>query len=262
MAKGTRGGKRITATMLAGAPTVTPTQVTPATPQQVAQGNVLPTGGIPYSQFENMTDDEKADVVTKALGAATPLFLDDSGIQRFAYFTGMSEKPTVVTDSQLNNIKGTELFRTVNDAYDPSTDIGYTSKDIAKQITHGDYTMYSDSGGSVHGKAIYFADNYNDSSYYGTSRKNPVTIRAKITSGKSISENALDNAYNSAIRRGDKLALACSNAGGSSARNLYGLAKGYDVITPSYGSYYMVLNRRCLTVSDSVKKTNIGGSRW
>ena len=88
MAKGTRGGKRITASMRAAAPTVTPTQVTPPTPQQVAQGNVMPAGGVPYSDFQNMTDDEKADVITSALGVGTPLFLDDSGMQKFAYFTG------------------------------------------------------------------------------------------------------------------------------------------------------------------------------
>lgn len=265
MAKGTRGGKRVTATAVAGAPVVKPVQVTPPTPQQVAQGNVLPAGGVPFSKFENMTDDEKADVVTDALGAATPLFLDDSGIQRFAYYTGMSDKPQKVSDSQLDKIKGQELFRTVNDAYNPSIDVGYTSRDIAKQISDGDFTMYSDSGGSAFGKAIYFADDYQGSSYYGNSRQNPVTMRAKVTGGKSITTNSLDTMYSNAIRNRDKLALACSNAGGGSAKNLYALAKGYDVVTPSKGSwanYYMVLNRRCLTVSDTVKKTNIGGSSW
>ena len=260
MAKGTRGGKRITASMRAAAPVVTPTQVIPPTPQQVAQGNVLPTGGTPYSDFQNMTDDEKADVITDALGVGTPLFLDDSGMQKFAYFTGMSDKPKVVSDSQLDNTSGVELFRTVNDAYNDDTDIGYTSGDIAKQIRDGDFTMYSDSGGSVHGKAIYFADTYFDSSLYGQSGKNPVTMRAKLTGGRVIGERQLDSDYKSALARGDKLALACSNADSGSARNLYGLAKGYDVV--SAGGYYMVLNRGALTVSSTTKKTQIGGSKW
>lgn len=180
-----------------------------------------------------------------------------------ANFTGMSDKPAKVSDSQLDTMKGVSLYRTVDDAYNRATDIGYTSRDIAKQVMDGDFTMYSDSGGSAHGKAIYFASNYTDSSYYGTRGKNPVTMRAKITGGKSIKESTLDSMYYNAVRNRDKLALACSNAGGSSARNLYGLAKGYDVITPSGGSnYYMVLNRRCLTMSTSVKKTKIGGSSW
>lgn len=258
MAKGSRGGKRITASVRAAAPTVTPTQVTPPTPQQVAQGNVMPTGGVPYSEFKTMSDDEKADVITASLGVGTPLFLDDSGMQKFAYYTGMSDKPKVVSDAQLDKTKGTELYRTVNDAYNPSTDIGYTSNDIVKQIRDGDFTMYSDSGGSAHGKAIYFANNYSDSSYYA-SGKNPVTMRAKVTSGKTISERQLDSDYSSALRKGDKLALACSNADRGSARNLYGLAKGYDVV--SAGNYYMVLNRGALTVSSTAKKTQIGG-RW
>lgn len=259
MAKGNRGGKRITASMRAAAPVVTPTQVTPPTPQQVAKGDIMPTGGVPYSDFKNMSDDEKADVITSALGVGTPLFLDDSGMQKFAYFTGMSDKPKVVSDAQLDKTQGVELYRTINDAYNPKTDIGYTSNDIVKQIRDGDFTMYSDSGGSVHGKAIYFADNYADSSYYGSSGKNPVTMRAKVTSGKTISERKLDSDYQSALRKGDKLALACSNADRGSARNLYGLAKGYDVVTS--GGYYMVLNRGALTVSSTTKKTQIGG-RW
>ena len=228
-------------------------QVVPPTPQQVAKGDVLPAGGVPFSKFEKMTDDEKAAVIDKALQTGVPIFLDDSGIQRFAYFTGMSSKPNVVTDAQLDNMAGHELFRTVNDAYDRRKDIGYTSGDIAKQITKGDFTMYSDSGGSAYGKAIYFASSVSSSSgYAGSSSQHPAMIRAKITGGKTISSNGASRMYSNALAKGDKLAKACSRADGSSRVNLYALAKGYDVITTS--DYHMVLNRRCLTVSDKVKK--------
>ena len=120
-------------------------QVIPPSPQQVAQGNVLPQGGVAFSDFEKMTDDQKADVVDKALRTGVPIFLDDSGLQRFAYFTGMNGKPTIVADSQLDKMQGHELFRTVNDAYDSRKDIGYTANDIIKQVSSGDFTMYSDS---------------------------------------------------------------------------------------------------------------------
>ena len=223
----------------------------PPTPQQVAQGNVLPQGGVAFDKFENMTDDEKADVVMDALQTGVPQFLDDSGIQRFAYFTGMSNKPKVVTDAQLDQMQGKELFRTVNDTYNASKDIGYTSTDIIKQISQGDFTMYSDSGGSAYGKAIYFASSVGSSSGYA-SGKGSQMMRAKITGGKSISDSQLSRNYSNALASGDKLAKACSKAGGSSARNLYGLAKGYDIITTS--DYHMVLNRRCLTVSSTTKK--------
>lgn len=234
--------------------------VTPPTPQQIAQGNVLPKGGIPFSSFENMADDQKADVISQALSTGVPMFLDDSGIQRFAYFTGMSDKPTVVPDAQLDKIQGTTLYRTVYDGYNKNTDIGYTGNDIVKQIRNGDFTMYSDSGGSVHGKAIYFADNYIDSINYGWGQKNPIVTRAKITSNKVISENKLRSDYNSAVNRGDKLAVACSKADGASARNLYALAKGYDVVQDNSTGYNMILNRRALTMSDTVKPAK--GNSW
>jgi hypothetical protein len=243
------------------APKVTPTQVTPPTPQQVAAGNVLPNGGVAFSDFEKMTDDQKADVITKALGVGTPMFLDDSGMQKFAYYTGMSDKPTVVSDSQLDGMKGTELFRGVRDAYIGRADIGYSSQDIVKQIREGDYTMYSDSGGSVHGKAIYFGTDFRTASSYaqsGMNARNPIVMRAKLTGGKTISESKARSDYQSALRKGEKLALACSNAGYDSAVNLYTLAKGYDAIQ---GGYTMVLNRRCLTVSDQTRNAR-GRSSW
>lgn len=206
-----------------------------------------------------MTDDEKADVVDKALRTGVPMFLDDSGLQRFAYFTGMSNKPTVVSDAQLDKMSGHELFRTVNDAYNKSTDIGYTSNDIAKQITHGDFTMYSDSGGSAYGRAIYFASSVSSSANYAG--RNPAMIRAKVTGGKAIDYNSAYGQYSRAKARGDKLALACSRAGGTDAMNLFALSKGYDIITTS--DYHMVLNRRCLTVSSKVNSgSNYSYSKW
>lgn len=196
-----------------------------------------------------MTDDQKADVVDKALRTGVPVFLDDSGLQRFAYFTGMSGKPNVVSDAQLDKMAGHELFRTVNDAYDSRKDIGYTANDIVKQISSGDFTMYSDSGGSAYGKAIYFASSVPSSAGYAG--RNATMMRAKITGGKAISHSAITQMYRTAYNRGDKLAQACGRADHSSAVNLYALSKGYDIITTS--DYHMVLNRRCLSVSSKTK---------
>ena len=227
-----------------------PTQTLQApSPDQVAAGNILPKGGVPFSEFENMTDDEKADVVDKALNTAVPLFLDDSGMQRFAYFTGMSDTPNVVSDAQLDQMQGHELFRTVNDAYNSRTDIGYKASEIAQQITDGDFTMYSDSGGSAYGKAIYFASSVGSSAGYAG--RGATMMRAKITGGKAISHSQANRDYSAALARGDKLAVACSKAGGSSASNLYALTKGYDILTTN--DYHMVLNRRCLTMSSKLK---------
>ena len=255
---GAGGGGSISASGGGGALPAATNQVVPPTPQQVANGDVLPKGGVAFSDFEQMTDDQKADVVDKALHTGVPIFLDDSGMQRFAYFTGMSNKPNVVSDSQLDKMSGHELFRTVNNAYDSRKDIGYTANDIVKQISTGDFTMYSDSGGSAYGKAIYFASSVRSSADY--SGNGATMMRAKITGGKSISATSATSMYSSALSRGDKLAQACSKADRKSSVNLYALAKGYDVITSS--DYHMVLNRRCLTVSTKTKSVSYGTKTW
>ena len=231
-------------------------------PDEVAKGNILPKGGIPYDQFEKMTDAQKAKVISDALDTGVPMFLDDSGMQRFAYFTGMANTPKVVSDAQLDKMQGRELFRTVNDAYNSRLDLGYKSTDIAEQITSGDFTMYSDSGGSAYGRAIYFASSVSSSAgYAGSAKQHPVMIRAKLTGGKSIQDGALTRQYNAALAKGDPIAKACAKAESKSARNLYALAKGYDIITTS--DYHMVLNRRCLTVSSKVKTgVSWGTSKW
>ena len=223
--------------------------LTPPTPQQVAQGNVLPAGGVAFSDFQSMTDDEKADVIADAIGVGLPAFLDDSGLQRFAYYTGMSDKPTMIDDSQFNSVKGLAIYRTVHDAYNPRTDIGYTANDIYKQISGGDFTMYSDSGGSAYGKAIYFADNLRASTAYKQGGTNNVTMRAKITG------NVGDYYQMSRQLSNDnsKLGRTCRSLGTKDGLGIYALAKGYDGLadgTDGSGNYVMMYNRKGLTMSN------------
>ena len=237
-----------------------PNTVTPPSMQDIAKGNVTPKGGVAFSDFKTMTDDEKADVIAKALMVKPPIFLDDSGLQRLAYFTGMSDKPQIVSDSQLDKMAGKSIYRNVHDSYNSRTDIGYSSKDIYKQIASGDFTMYSDSGGSVHGKAIYFASNYSSASMY-MSGKNNIMMRAKISpNAKTISESQLNTLVRQEANKNSKLYRACKNAG-SSSNMMIALAKGYDVVTDDRGSgYNMVLNRGALVMSDTTKPTTYGGN--
>ena len=259
MGRGTsKAGMSTSSTTTASLPPVTK-MLKPPSAQDVAKGKILPQGGVAFDKFSQMTDDQKADVINDALGVGVPIFLDDSGLQRFTYFTGMSDKPTVVADSKLDSMKGTEIYRTVSNTYNSSTDIGYTAHDICDQVAKGDFTMYSASGGSVHGRAIYFADSLGGSTAYGGGRS--MTMRAKITGGKGISEDALSIQYGKAIASGDKLAKACDKAGYTDGMSIYALAKGYTHYT-SRGGYNMILNRSCLTVSDTYKKTNTLGGRW
>ena len=274
MPKGNRGGQRAnsapriiarTQSTSAGAgqsspaPSVVAPQATPQptpapqpapaptpSPAQVAQGNIMPAGGVAFKTFETMTDNQKAQVIKDALKSGTPMFLDNSGLQKFAYFTGMSDKPQLVTEAALNAMPGKDLWRSVAPGYKGGADVGYSSKDIYNQIVKGDYTNYSDSGGSAYGKAIYF-DIHKGS--YGIGGKHTV-MHAKLAKGaKTISDSKLSVMYNGALLNGAPLAIACSKADPASRENLYALAKGYDAKI-SRGGYHMIFNRRCLAISD------------
>lgn len=209
-------------------------------------GNATPKGGVALSDFEKMTDDEKADVITDALKTGVPLHLDRSGLQRFAYYTGMNEKPDVLDESKWQKLTGQKIYRSVQDIYQRTKDIAYTSSDIAKQIMTGTYTNYSDVGGSYHGNAIYFGTSKGQ---YG-SGKGYAIIRAKVKSSAKIGdEYSLASQMRSELRQGTKLAKAISKANSDSQLSLYAVAKGYDGIKDSSTGYYMIYNRRALAIS-------------
>lgn len=267
MAKLNRGGKRNSPTLPAGGrlpkkkpaqpntaptntplPQPTPTPTTPPTPQQVAQGNVLPKGGVPFNQFQQMTDDQKADVINKALGVSLPVFLDDSPAQQLVYYTGMNNKPTVVTESALKKVAGKSLWRSVHDTYNRQSDIGYTGKQIYDQLATGDFTMYSDSGGSAYGRAIYFditKGSYGSGSGY-------TIMHAKLKPNAVVwSDTKVRTAINNEIRSGSKLGQALQQVrqrDSASQTTIYCLAKGIDVYES--GGYHMVVNRGALYLSD------------
>ena len=90
-------------------------------------------------------------------------------------------------------------------------------------------------------------------------------MRAKISpNAKTISESALDKMYRNEVNKGTKLAKAVQQTSDrNSNRNLFALAKGYDVITPSGGSgYNMVLNRGGLVMSDKTKSVSYSTNTW
>lgn len=246
MAKPTRGGKRTTVAASSARNPQVVQQVTPPTLQQIAQGNVLPQGGVPFSQFQSMTDDQKADVITNAMGQALPFFLDDSSLQRLAYFTGLNDKPTLVSEQQLNQMPGQDLWRSVHNSYDPTTDIGYTSKDIYNQIATGDFTRYSDSGGSAYGKAIYF-DTVKGS--YGQGNGHTVMHAKFLSTAKTIDYSALQSAWAREAASGSKLARAINQADRASRPMIYAMAKGYDAVYNGARGYRMILNRKAIALS-------------
>ena len=87
---------------------------------------------------------------------------------------------------------GAEMFRTVNyvdKRYNPKG-IGYTAPQIANQVMKGGDTRVSDTGGSVYGRGIYFADSYSHStSRYGDTSGNvkaTAVMRAKLNNNAKV----------------------------------------------------------------------------
>lgn len=113
--------------------------------------------------------------------------MDDSFTTKVMYSIGMTNKPKVVSDSALDGMAGKEIFRCVSDSSNPRM----KAKDIIEQVRTGDYTRMSDSGGSVYGRALYFADQYGKSATFGKGLSS-VVMRAKVDpKAKIVAESTL-----------------------------------------------------------------------
>ena len=229
---------------------------------QVDNSQVASAFSASYDQFMAMTDDEKADFISANVKQGVPAHLAQNDFQRFVYNSGLNEKPTVVDDATLNTMNGTEIFRTVNSVYDSKNDISYNADQIAKQVTAGRVTKVSDNGGSVYGRGIYFADDYNSSASYGNTRGN--AKKTAVMRGK-LNNNAKVMNYYTAVQgikqektSGTKLGKALHKCDADSQVSLYAMAKGYNVISSGHG-YLNVLNRNAITMSSDIKPM---GSKW
>lgn len=210
--------------------------------------------GITYDDFMKMSDDQKYDVMNNIINDTSiqvPVHLDNSVTSKVLYGLGMDNKPNVVTDAQLNTMNGQEIFRTV---YESGTMPPPSSSDVLDQIRHGDYTQLSGSGGSLHGRAIYFANDFAKSAVYGKNEKNPMVMRGKINSNANIANEAsmLTSMRNDSAWQ--QSALRNSLTGGRGFADqiaLYAISKGYDGWTNS--RYTMMINRGAMTVSSQNK---------
>ena len=228
--------------------------------QTQAQTGSTPSG-ITYDQFMQMSDAQKFQTIDNIINdpnIQVPPHVDGSTTSKVIYALGLNNKPTVVSDSQLDSMQGTEIFRTVYDAN--ST---FTSPKILDQIRNGEYTQMSGSGGSVHGRAIYCATNFHDSAVYGRYEPNPMVMRMKIDPKAVIrSERSLRNQMNS-----DSLwqNYRASNSYTDDI-SLYAIAHGIDGWYSR--TYTMMVNRGVLTASSQNRHINrtggniTAGSSW
>ena len=265
MPKSSRGGKAgATTTFTIRQPQyhpVTNPRPTPqAAPQPTPPVNQPPIQQNPpsssFDAFRQMTDDQKADVIMQAQKTQVPIFLAQNDLQKVLYGLKLNDKPTLVDDSVLDSTPGKELFRTVNATNDRANRIKYTATDVANQVIRGSVTRVSDTGGSVHGRGIYFADSYHGSTPYGNSRNNlnqTAVVRVKISpKAKTISTSRAASGVSREINSGSKLGKALSKIGYQDQTAVWALAKGYDAMVASNG-YHVIINRSSLIASKDIK---------
>lgn len=267
MAKSSRGGKRTAgssaSTVNAATQKVNPqnSQVQQTQPQvdTTQQAQSFSTN---YNNFMDMSDDQKADAISNLASQDAPVFLADNDFQKFTYNLGLNDKPQLVDDNVLDTMNGTELFRTVNSVNDSTNRMRWDADTIASQVQRGSVTRVSDSGGSVYGRGIYFADDYGESNLYGNTRgniKKTAVVRAKLNSNaKIITYSKATSGMLSEMRSGSKLGKALRKCDQASAVSIYAMAKGYNVIT-SGGGYYNILSRNAITMSKTIKA---GSNKW
>lgn len=268
MPKSSRGGKAgATTTFTMRQPTYHPVTNPRPTPQpapqpipQPVQQQVQPPvqqnqPSPSFDAFRKMTDDQKADVIMQAQNTQVPVFLAQNDLQKVLYGLKLNDKPTLVDDSVLDTMPGTDLYRTINATNDSANRIKYTAVDVANQVIRGSVTRVSDTGGSVHGRGIYFADSYHGSTLYGRTRgsvNQTAVVRAKLSpSAKTISESRADSGVMREINSGTKLGKAISKVGRQDRTAIWALAKGYDAIVASNG-YHVVINRSALFASKTI----------
>lgn len=212
--------------------------------------------------FSKLNSDQQAKMIESGINTQTPNFLSDSDFQKFMFAHDLDGKPQVVDDKTLDSMKGKDLFRNVNAVYDKTTDVGYKADEIAQQIQFGDFTRFSDNGGSAHGRGLYFANDYGGSSVYGRTPNNvkqTAVIRAKLNNNaKVMYEKDAIRGADSEIQKGTKLGQALSKCSYKDQRSIYALAKGYNVISrfsnvDAHNNYLVVLDRSALSVSSSIK---------
>ena len=217
--------------------------------------------GESYEDFLKMTEDQKADAIEKAIAQPIPSHLSDTDFQRMLYNLDFNDKPDLVADAKLDAMNGTELFRTVNNVYDSANDLHYSPTDIAKQIQRGTTTRTSDTGGSMYGRGIYFADSYRGSAGYGNYYDDitkTAIVRAKLNSNaKVINYYTASSGASREISNGTKLGKLLSKCDSASRPSIYAVVKGYNVINDT--GYYNVLNRKAITMSKDVKATSSKG---
>ena len=230
----------------------------PITPQIQPQPQPQPTqpaqattaSGVTYDQFMQMNEDQRYQTINNIIAdqnIVVPSYLDSSQTSKVIYALGMNNKPTVVSESQLDAMQGREIYRTV---YDPNVP-KMTTADVLDQVRNGEYTQMSGQYSSAHSRALYFATKFTDSTVYGHGYHDPMVMRAKINPNANIrSERSLYNQMSS-----DSTWATRTNGKGINYKDelsLYAIAHGVDGWYSN--TYTMLVNRGAITASSQNRR--------
>lgn len=226
--------------------------------------------GITYDQFMQMSVKQREQTIIDILNndnIAIPDYLDQTATQKVMYALGMNGKPQVMNDAELDKMKGTDLFRTVND------NKYLSGNEILDQIAQGDYTRLSDSGGSAYGRGIYFANDLKESLWYGNYGQSSV-MRMKLASDANIVtyNKVAKGLYSSSLYTRMETGLNWEKLSykqqpdSSDYVALRALSQGIDGWVDKGSGYYVILNRSKTAVSSTYKRftedTDTFGVTW
>lgn len=144
-------------------------------------------GSITLDELQAMTPSEFL-AWYKANNPDMPLFmLSYSEAQKTIYSAGVNDKPQVVDKATFDAMSGTTIYRTVNQSYDSSSDVGMRADQIVSQTL--DSSLFR-VGTGIHGDGLYFTTDRRHSertygSYSGDVRKTAV-MQAKLNSNARV----------------------------------------------------------------------------
>lgn len=238
----------------------TPNQPQPTQTDQGTQGTAGNDGGdrgkfanMTYQQFMSLDEQSRFNTIQDIINATdvkVPNYLDPSDATKVVYALGMTNKPQAVDDATLDGMKGRELFRGVYNAGKIKAD------DIIDQIKDGDYTQFSNSGGSAYGRGLYFTGSFSEASGYAERGSNSTVMRVKIaSSAKVVKASTIDKQIK-------QKGFNPSGVNYQDLRACYAISQGisgwYD--DSGWSGYTVMVDRGALVMSKTRKKAQRGGS--
>ena len=223
--------------------------------QQAANVPQATAGSATYSNYLNMSDDDKATFITNAMGkkgsiSQLPTELQKGGesrAQKFAYALDLNSKPILLNSADFQQY--------MKDNNIPMSEMLTQSRGNPNSLTSYMNSQYNYLGGRIggdaHGEGQYFAKTNGTNTGYGGKSMNAV-LNPKTA--KVVNESQLQTIYNN---MSPALKKAVSNKYGEFNPYMVAASAGYNVIKVDKGyhgklGYTVVLDRAATVVENRI----------